>query len=295
MRVSTAGMNNQMITQSLRVQSSYAEALEQQSSELKSAQLSGLDGQAGAAVGLTADIARSKHLVTQAETATAQLEIAYSTVDSIGDLVQGVLSKLAGAIDGTTDDYESVQTAAADALSNIVTLLNTQYAGSYLFSGGTTLTKPVDVTDPAYDPTLNTAYYQGGSNLRTVMLDGGASVSYGVTADDPAFAEAMKGLAAIADAAPLDGATVESAFDTLSATVKPLGHIQEKLSAQTVTLNNLIDAQTDFQLYANEMLTGLTKVDIPTASAVVSQRELLLQASFSALSSLKSVSILNYL
>lgn len=294
MRISTAGMNNQMIGQAMRVQSSYAEALEQQSSGLKSPKLSGLDGQAGAAVGLTADIERSEHLSTKAENATAELEIAYAAVDGIGDLVQGILVDITGAI-GTSNDATSLQTSANDAITNIVTLLNTQYAGSYVFSGGSTSTRPVDIADADYIPGTNSAYYQGGSNQRTLMLDGGASVSYGAMADDTAFAETLEALALLVNTSPLDDATMQTAYDTLTAAVTDLARVQEKLSAQTDTLNSVIDNQTDFQLYAGEMLSSLTKVDVAAASAAAAQREVLLEASFSALSSLKSVSVLNYL
>ena len=290
MRVSTAGMNTQMISQALKVQGSYSQALEQQASGLKSASLSGLDGQAGATVGLSADISRSQHLSAQAETATGQLEIAYATVGSIGDLVQDMLTNITAAISGT-GDTSTLQATAQDALDNVASLLNTKYAGSYLFSGGTTTTQPVDATADYSD----TSYYQGGASQRTVMLDGGASVSYGVNADDPAFADTLAALQTLATTPSPDTATLQSAFDSLSSAVTGLGTIQENLSNQTDTLNAVIDSQTDFQLYAGEMLDSLTSVDVATASAAASQREVLLEASFSALSSLKSVSVLNYL
>ncbi|MGE4529671.1 MAG: flagellar biosynthesis protein FlgL, partial [Rhodospirillaceae bacterium] len=60
-------------------------------------------------------------------------------------------------------------------------------------------------------------------------------------------------------------------------------------------LNTVHDDQTEFQNYANEALESLTSVDVAEASAVVSQQEVLLQASFATLSSLKSVSLLDYI
>lgn len=294
MRVSTAGMNTQMISQALRVQSSYAEALQQQSSGLKSSSLSGLDGQAGAASGLTADISRSEHLSTQAESATSELEVAYSAVGSIVDLVEDMLTDVTAAI-GSSDDGTTLQATAQSALENIVSLLNTQYAGSYVFSGGATTTQPVDIDDTDYVAGTNTEYYQGGSNLRTVMLDGGASITFGIAADADAFADALNALQTLANTTAPDTATLQSAFDLLTSSVSDLGVIQENLSNQTAALNAVIDSQTDFQLYAGEMLDSLTTVDVATASATASQREVLLEASFAALSSLKSVSVLNYL
>ncbi len=73
MRISTSGTNTQMVSQAMRMQSDYVEALAQQASGVKSESLSGLEGQARAVISLNADIARSEHLVTQAESATSQL------------------------------------------------------------------------------------------------------------------------------------------------------------------------------------------------------------------------------
>jgi len=300
MRVSTAGMNSQMISQAMKVQSNYAEALDQQSSGLKSASLSGLDGQAGAVTSLKADIERSEALATRAETATGKLETAYSTVGTITDMVEAMRVTVSSAIDGTVTDAAAVQATAEDTLASIASLLNTTYADGYLFSGGSTQTAPVDLTDTDYDPTTgaaDTGYYQGGSNSATILVDGDTGISYGVTASDPAFEKTLRALAMLTNMTtdPVDTATMLSAFDLLDEAVSALGGVQEDLSAQTSALNTVIDDQTEFQIYANEALESLTSVDVAEASAVVSQQEVLLQASFATLSSLKSVSLLDYI
>jgi len=300
MRVSTAGMNTQMISQAMKVQSNYTEALEQQSSSLKSASLSGLAGQAGAAVSLQADIERSEQLATQAENAASKVETAYSTVDTIIDDAEYIRSAIAGAIDGAEDSatLATLQSTAAGYLQDIVGLLNTKFADSYLFSGGATQTAPVDLSDADYTATSTTAdtgYYQGGGNPATVMLDSDSSISYGVTADAGAFEETIRALQTLVNASSLDTSTLQTAYDLLSSAVSGLGSIQEDLSSQADSLNSVVDNQTEFQIYANEALESLTKVDVAEASAVVSQQEVLLQASFATLSSLKSVSLLDYI
>lgn len=302
MRVSTAGMNGQMISQSLQAQSRYAEALEQESSGLKSSALSGLGGQAGAAISLKSDIAKSENLVSQAETASSQLQIAYSAVDSMADTVTKALTSIASGLDGDTTDASTLQSEASGWLSDIASLLNTQYADSYVFSGGATTTAPVDITS-GYGPTsgssTDTSYYQGGSTPVSLMVDSDHSISYGVTADADAFEQTLRGLSILSGIDTSDGADntalLQEAYDLLSTATSGLGAIQEKLSSQTNSLDDLADNQTEFQLYANETLDSLTTVDAGTASAEVSQQEVLLQASFAALSSLKSVSVLDYL
>lgn len=295
MRISTAGMNNQLIGQALKVQSSYAESLTQQSSGLKSASLSGLSGNAGAAAGLTADITRSEKLEALATSATSELEIAYSAVGGIVDSVESMLTSISAAISGSADDttLATLQLSAADAFTDVVTQLNTKYANTYVFGGGATSTAPVDAS--AYDSADATAYYQGSDTLRSVMLEGGASLSFGVTADADGFSDTLKALDLIANTSPLDTATMQEALDLLNGAVSDLGTIQERLSSQTDKLGAVVDAQTDFQLYAGEMRDSLTTVDVATASAETAQRQVLLEASFAALSSLKSVSVLDYL
>lgn len=300
MRISTAGMNTQMISQAMRVQSTYAEALTQQSSGNKSESLSGLNGQAGAAISLKADIETSEHLATQAENAASELEEAYSTVGTIADIVEKMRVAISSGLDGTVSDASTVQSTAAGYLEDVVDLLNTKYADSYLFSGTTAQTKPVDLTDADYDPTTGSAdtdYYQGSDTLAAVMVDSGSGKSYGVTADEAAFEQVLRALSMLETMTtdPADTATMQSAFDLLSTATTGLGEIQETLSNQTDALNTIVDGQTEFQIYANEALESLTQIDVAEASAKVAQQEVLLQASFATLSSLKSISVLDYL
>ncbi len=173
-----------------------------------------------------------------------------------------------------------VQATATSALEDIASLLNTKYTDNYVFSGNTGQTAPVDLSDTDHDPTTGSAdtdYYQGSGTLSTVMVDSDSGKTYGVTAGNTAFEQTLR------------------ALSMLSTMTTDLGTIQETLSRQTDALDTVIDNQTEFQLYANEALESLTSVDVAEASAIVSQQEVLLQASFATLSSLKSISVLDYL
>jgi flagellar hook-associated protein 3 FlgL len=299
MRISTAGMNNQLISQAMRVQSAYTDALTQQSSGVKSESLSGLEGQAGATISLKSDIADSEHLATQAENASNRLQVAYSTVSTIADLVEKMRVSISAALDGSVSDASTVQTTASGYLSDVADLLNTQYADTYVFSGTSGQTKPVDLSDADYDPSTgaDTDYYQGSTTLPAVMVSGDSGKSYGVTASDSSFEQVLRALSTLSTMTtdPADTATMQSAFDLLSTATTGLGEVQETLSDQASAFDTIVDHQTEFQIYANEALDSLTNVDVAEASAKVSQQEVLLQASFATLSSLKSVSVLDYL
>jgi len=300
MRVSTAGMNTQMISQAMRVQSEYANALSQKASGQKSESLSGLAGQAGAATSLTSDLQRSENLATQAATTEGLVEVAYSTVENIADVVENMRVSIAAGISGSVTDSTAVQNTAKNALESIVSLLNTKYADEYIFSGTAANTKPIDISDANYNPTAGVAdthYYQGSDCLSCVMVNGDNAIDYSVSAGESAFEETLRSLSTLVNMDPTltNTATLQSAMDLLDDATTGLGLIQEKLSSQANTLTDLAEAQKTFQTYATEALKTITAVDIGEATANVSQKEVSLQASYATLSSLSKISLLDYL
>jgi len=300
MRVSTMGMNSQVMTQALKVQSEYSEALNQQSSGTKSSSLSGLDGQAGVALSLQSDIARSENLVTQAKAASSELEVAYSTLSSVTDLAESLRVSISSALDGSVTDPDSIKSEAASALESLTSLLNTKYADKYIFSGTESNTAPVDLSDADYDPlsgVADTDYYQGSSCERCLMIDSDTAIEYGITADDAAIEEVMRALSMLAnmDTSTDVSDTLSETYDMLGDAATNVGLLQEEISNQVTTLENLVTAQTEFQDYAEAAYDSLTKVDVATATTEVSQIEAQLQASFAALGTVTSLSVLDYL
>jgi len=288
MRVSTAGMNSRMISQALDVQTKYYKALETQSSGLKSTSLSGLDGQSGSVINLKSDIAASENLESQATGIGSELEITYSSMNGIEDIVEKALTSYSAAMDGTVTDISSSIQSSSGWLSDIITLLNTQYAGSYVFSGG-------DSQSQTYTSNGSGGYdYTGGASLKTLMIDGDQSLDYGALGNESVFGDIISALSAMSDPAA-DKTTLSSSFQTLSNATETLGSLMETVSGQSNTLEKIVDGQTSFQLYANDALESLTKEDVGTASAETAAWETVLQASYAALSSLDKINILNYL
>ncbi|SDH22675.1 flagellin [Roseospirillum parvum] len=304
MRVATHTMNSTLLAQALEAQGRYNQALVEQASGLKSESLSGLDGQAGQVVSLTADLAASEHLVSQAETAASQVEAAYAAIDGMLDILSSTSTSVAAQISGSSDgsDTSTLQDKAAAWLADLQTLLNTSQGDTHVFAGTLGSRAPVDVDAAGYDPLADptqpdTGYYQGGAEPRSLMLGGEQSLTHGVTADEKAFEQALRALAMLADDAnqPLTTATLGEAQALIDQAVSGMGALQERLSAQSDSLETLSDVQTEFQLYAAALLEDVTSVDVAESAAKVSERELVLQASYAALSSLKSLSLVDYL
>ena len=78
-------------------------------------------------------------------------------------------------------------------------------------------------------------------------------------------------------------------------TAAGLGRLQEDLSGQSSRLAALADRETGFQLFAESALENAESVDVAEAAAKVSELEVVLEASYSALASITALSLTDYL
>ena len=300
MQVATSTMNALLLSHSLKVQADHAQALTQQASGVKSPSLAGLDGAAGHTISLTSDLETSAHLVAHAQSAQSMVELSYQSVAGLADLVAEASAQVAGAINGTVGSTEDLKSRSEAWLRDAENTLNTDFAGTYVFGGAGTTAPPVNLDATGYDAgadAADTRYYQGTAHSHTIMVDGGNRLDYGVTADAAGFEAALRALGLLSnmETEPPDTALLQDASALLDTAAQELGRMQEDLSGQADSLSALIDRETEFQLFAESALENLESVDIAEAAARVSELEVVLEASYSALASITSVSLLDYL
>jgi len=289
MRVSTQTMNTTLLMQTMRVQGDYSAALIQQSSRKKSASLSGLSGKSGTAVSLQSDLESSARLVSQAKLAKSMVETAFGSVSSIEDILEAAKVNVTANINGTVSDVSTLAASAEGWLKEIEDLLNVNVGGTYVFGGNGCTSAPVDFS--ASD------LYQGNDTDCVLMVDGRNGITYGITADSTAIQDIRTALNSLRTltSGTADTKTLQDAYDLLDEAATALANKMETLSSQATKLNTLIDSQTEFQLYAESALSSITDVDLAEATATVAQHKTVLQASFSALSTLSSLSLFDYI
>jgi flagellin-like hook-associated protein FlgL len=116
----------------------------------------------------------------------------YSTASSVADLITKFRSLLTSATNAASTDSTNVTQSAQQMLSQMASLLNTQYDGGYLFGGSRTDQAPVDISSSTYPaatspPSANTSYYTGDDQMASVRVSDSQTVSYGIGADNPAL------------------------------------------------------------------------------------------------------------
>jgi flagellar hook-associated protein 3 FlgL len=247
-------------------------------------------------------------------------------------ITDGTTSFAGAATGGITFDAASDTMTAANAASltgvNVGDVINVSGSAS---NNGAFVVTAVDPTSSvltlapantavqvAKNVTLsNSSYYQGNSASVSQEIDSNTILPYGVTAMDPAFEKAIRAMALIAEgqtgtAGGLDmnssrltaaNYLVSSALDGTETGKAPygpeapdnVGNLSQNLALQTQTLSNVTKQQTNYQNFLTTAVGNLTNAD-PTQTIVeLLDQQSALQASYQSLSTVRQLSLLNYL
>jgi flagellar hook-associated protein 3 FlgL len=255
MRVATFAINDQMIASALRTQSTMANQQIQEASGLISSDFGGLGSSAQQVLNLQVSVTRAQSYIDAATQTNSKIQVMYSAVNSVSDLVTQFRTLLTSASSASSTDAASVTETAKNMLEQMASLLNTQYNGGYLFGGSATKTAPVDISSATYaaassPSTADTNYYQGDSQLGAVRVSDNQTVSYGVTADNTAFEQIMRAMNLVASNSPLSTDTLNEALDLAVDSIDKLGVVQTRISNASASIERASAYQTEYQSYA---------------------------------------------
>ncbi|PIO96123.1 putative flagellar hook-associated protein 3 FlgL [uncultured Pleomorphomonas sp.] len=293
MRVATFASSQSLLQAAMRIQVKQAEATLQQASGQVSGDYGGLGAKAGSVVSLQASMTRSKAYEAAANTASNRVETMYNAVGSIIDDLTSFKATLASS----TISSDTLQTTAQSMLESVVALMNTQLDGRYLFAGSAVDTAPVDI-DSIEGSTATSQdeldYYQGDDQVTSVRVSSSHVVSYGVTADNASFRQALWALSTIANGST-DSASVTEAIDLLTSAIDGLATVQTKLSLNASALESAVSSQEDYQTTTEDLIANLSEVDITTVAANMSNYQAQLQAAYAAIGKIANLSLASYL
>jgi flagellar hook-associated protein 3 FlgL len=295
-RIGTFSHTSALISASLRTQAKLADQQTQEATGLKSTSFGGLSKDAASVLKLASQSSRLTADNTAANGASSYVQAAYSAVGQIADLATSIKTQLTSLMSASPVDSASLATYAQGWLEDLQTQLNGDLGGVYLFSGDDVDTAPVDFSDATYDPTTsgNTGYYQGASTGRVFTASDGSKTSLSVSADNAAFEKLARALSSII-ADPSDTTVLSSAIDLVGEAVTDLGGVQETLGVQAASLASLVERNTTKIDTLDSLASGLKDADLSQAAVLVVQYQTQLEALYSTISSLSSVSLLKYL
>ncbi|SHM38121.1 flagellin [Roseibium suaedae] len=294
MRVATFGQTSTVLQNAMKTQARLAEKQIQESTGLISTDYGGLGSSAGAVASLEVSAARTEASISTAEQALSRIEMIYDALGSMSDLMTDLRAQLSAASVNTDD---TLQATAEAMLEELTSLLNTQYEGRYLFAGGETETKPVDLSGLTTTglTTEDTNYYQGDDYVQSVRLSSDRSLDYGITADNTAFETAIRTLSYLASATDLTSEDLAAASELLVDAQDQILALQSVAGIKASTLETYISDQEDYLATVTDLATTLASVDIAVVAVEAANYKTQLEASYSALGTMTSLSVLDYL
>lgn len=299
MRVATFAQSNKMIADAMRVETVMANKQIQESSGVVSTDFGGYGADAQHVVNLQVSVTRAQSYIDAATLADSKVQVMYSAVGSMTDILTQLRSQLSAASTGSSTEANSVITTAQQMLEEMGSLMNTQYDGQYVFGGGKTDTAPVDLTSFSTGSgsltMADTSYYNGDDEIASVRVASDETVAYGVTADNSAFEEVMRVLKFVANSTSLSSSDISGALDLASMALDDTAAVQAKLSNNVASIETASSRQADYKSYAESLSNDLTGVDVAAITAQLSTYQAQLTASYSALAKILSLNLASYL
>jgi flagellar hook-associated protein 3 FlgL len=299
-RISTYGLSQSLQASALRLQSTLATKQSEQASGLAGQTYGDLGGQAGRLISLEGEIARAQSWSSGAQSASDRVQAMTSAVGSMVDLVTSLRSEIGAAMSTTGSSNGTINAQGSAALADLANLLNTQQGGRYLFAGARTDTAPVDTTSYAAsaNPTVpDTSYYRGDDTAASVRTSAEQTIAYGVTADNPAFEEALRAasIAANVSTNPVDSTALKQAYDLAYSALSALTGVQGQLGVTSQRLSQVTQEQNDYVSLIKTMAGDIENVDAAQVAVDVSTTQTQLEASYQAIAMISKVHLVNYL
>ena len=307
MPISTLAQIQQAV-QNLNNLQAQANTLSQQiSTGLKSQSYAGYPQQAAQLVNLNAAQSQQQGYIDTINTVNTRLQTMTEASSTITTLVQqfaGQLSTNAFNPTGAT-----IQSQAQALLAEVGNYLNTQDGEGYVFSGGAATTAPFDPSGLPNPGDLATpvsgappaGYYAGDGTVAQAQVDNNLTVSYGVTANNPAFEQVVRVLNFLANAGPLDQnnpadvANVNQAQQLLTGAVTGLQQLTATIGMRQSQLSDLQQAHQSSLALAQGSIGDIEKADPATVITQLNALQTQLQASYQTISVLQNLTLANFM
>jgi flagellar hook-associated protein 3 FlgL len=298
-RVASFALSDQMVAGTLRTEATMANLQVQEASGVKSEFLAGYGADTQQVINLQVSVTRAQSYIDAGTLADSKVQVMYSAVGTMTDIVTKLRTQLSAASTGSSTATASAISSAQQMLQQMESLLNSQYNGEFVFGGARTSTAPADLstfaTGPASLTTVDTSYYKGDGEIASVRVAADQTVSYGVTADNPALEQIMRVLKFVANSTTLSSTDITGALNLASNALDATATVQAKLSNSAAQIESAKSLQSDYQGFAQSLGTDLTGVDVAAVTAQLSTYQAQLTASFSAISKIQGMSLASVL
>lgn len=304
-RIATMAQHSLILSHIREAQTRMQEAQIQMATGYTAQRYAGIAPEARHLVSLESSLARIKQYQTNNKTIDLRLQTMEGTVGQTVDAATKLKTLLVNGLHNNLAADMALGTQAQNLLNEVAKQLNIKIGDRYLFSGSKTDTPPIDLNASGYSapPTTypsaaDTGYYQGDSVILTTRAADDYDISYGVTADDPAFEKLIRALqltATVTTTPVLDRDRLQDGLDMVNEAINELTTVRSRIGTTQNALESATQDQFDMTAYMEQSIIQITEVDVTEAASRMSADQLMLQASYMTISQLSKLSLANYL
>lgn len=315
LRVTTLGTSNTMLGYIRSGESRYYELSQESASGLKVSKPSDDPSAAKSLVNVKTQLSQLNGYLGNMSQVQNELDALDGSMSSLTTLIDNATSLATEAANGTYSDtnLDNIKVQMDQIIQSVVDLANTNYNGTYIFSGTATSTKPyITTTDPVtgkitgitYNGTPSTGDYQ-----RYTTISDGISIAINTTGDQvfgsydstdptpPATSGLLGTLVTISNALGEHNQTaisnqldnINSSLDTVSVTRTKFASVSNRFQMTQDSINTTI---TQLKAYRSD----LEDADLSQVLSDLATQETALQATYSVTSQLLAgKSLLDYI
>ena len=305
-RVSTFGHTQSLISELLRNQSSLFQDQEQVNTGKVSSDYKGLAGKTESLLGAKTLLSRVTQYTSAGEQVKNTLDIYDNSVGVLDTVTSDLQDTLKQAL--ANEEVYGFSETLSQGLNSVITTLNTQVGGKYIFGGTRTDVPPVSVqtTSDLQSLAAGSDAFQNNQQKPVAQVDDGVGLQYGILASDVA-GPLMDVMKAIADFnagpnGPIDGKLtdtqktfIQTQLDSLKTARQSVLNAQVENGVRQNRVDGILSQHEATNIVVTGVISDIEDVDIAGAVTKLNSDQTALQASYKVLAQLSQLSLLNFL
>lgn len=224
--------------------------------------------------------------------AESRLLASQTTLHNIGNMLKRAqtLAVQQASAQISASERQAASQEVAHLLDQVLNDANQTWQGQSLFAG-TAIDQPAFVTDLA-----GNVVYNGSNQDRIVAVSDRQQIISNVRGDHPAFAAAFQALQNFRNALQTnDVAGVQTALDELNTAHDAMVDLTSEIGARIAAVRFSRASYEDIQATLEKRLNDHEGVDIPAIVTQLQQSSIALQASYSQIAEMRTLSLTNFL
>ena len=319
-RAATLAQHQMIKSSALRTQSNMNELQVQVASGKKTQTFSGIAEDATRLVNLKSELAQAEQFLQNITITEKRLDLMALALDQIEDIARKARTDIATAFNGSQADDVKLASLMQFNLDQVVEILNIEDDSRFLFAGGEVNKRPVDLNNgvyttpvitaspaPTFDQTVDIGYYEGDSTIQSTRIDDNFNVSYGVVATETAFEKLIRTLDNVSNVTFTDPITdnertfLTAALAELTEVIdnngvdNTLADLRADIGLDQNALDSLKGKHTDFLKFAQDSIAKIENIDVAEAVTALHFEQIQLEASFTTIARLQTLSLSNFL